>query len=187
MTQSDPETALLSRAARGDREAFDAFVVSTAPAVWSLVRRLTLDEATAEDAMQETYVGAWRAAAGFRGEAPARAWLFGLARRQAARTWRRRAGQPARTESLEDLAVAAGWGSDPERAAERGEDRATLLRGLATLSEADQAVLTRCDLEGAAPSEVAELWGIAPGTVRVRLHRARLRLLGALKLEVCDG
>lgn len=180
------ETEWLRKAALGDRAAFDAFVTATAPAVWSVVRRLTADDAAAEDALQETFIAAWKGASSFRGDASARSWVYGLARRQAARTWRRRAGEPRHTEPLSELAVCAGWGGDPESLAARSEDRAVLLRALSTLREGDQEVITRCDLEGDSPSEVAQHLGIAPGTVRVRLHRARLRLLAALSPEVSD-
>jgi RNA polymerase sigma-70 factor (ECF subfamily) len=177
------ETDLLRRAATGDRAAYDAFVQELAPAVWSIVRRLTADEATAEDAMQETFVAGWRSAPAFRAEGSARSWIYGLARRHAARTWRRRAGEPSETTPLCDLALAAGWGTDPEVLASRSEDRSTLLAALSTLPEADQQVLTRCDLEGATPSDLAAQLGIPAGTVRVRRHRARLKLLAALAPE----
>lgn len=187
MTPPSAETELLERAQRGDPHAFDAFVAATAPAVWTVVRKLTADEASAEDALQETYVAAWRSLDGFRGEGTARAWLYGLARRHAARTWRRRAGEPRATESLEQLAAMAGWGADPESVASRAEDRATLLAALATLSPADQDAIVRCDLEGLAPSEAAAELQISAGALRVRLHRARLRLMAALNAEVPHG
>ncbi len=187
MSEAASEDALLRRAAAGECGAFEALVDRTAPAVWSLLRRLTADEATAEDAMQETFVAAWRSAPQWRGDGAARSWLLGLARRHAARTWRRRAGEPSQHESLAELALSAGWGSDPEVAAARSEDRALLLGAMARLSEGDREVLGRCDLEGLTPTELAAELGEAPGTVRVRRHRARLRLLAVLRSEVCDA
>lgn len=183
----EAENHLLSRARAGDGQAFDDLVVATAPAVWSLVRRLTADDATAEDALQETFVAAWHGVDGFRGDGTARAWLYGLARRQAARTWRRRAGEPLTTEPLAELALQAGWGADPESIVARAEDRRALLAGIARLSAADQQVLSRCDLEGATPTEVAAELELTAGALRVRLHRARLRLMAALDPEVCNG
>jgi len=187
MTPPPTEDHLLQRAAAGDRQAFDDFVVATAPAVWRLLRRLTASEAVAEDVMQETFLGAWRAAPTWRAEGAARTWLLGLARRQAARSWRRRAGEPRHHESLGKLALAAGWGDDPESLAARSQDRSRLLRAVATLPAPDQEVIVRCDLEGLSPSELAAELELEAGTVRVRRHRARLRLLGALRAEVGDG
>lgn len=176
-----PDDALLERVAAGDRPAFDALVERLAPLVWPLLRRLTLDEGRAEDALQETFLAVWRSAPGYRGEAGARAWVFGLARRQAARTWRRRAGEPARPESLESLALEAGWGQDPEVLASRAQDRAAVLDAVGRLGETAREILTLCDLEGIPVVEAAAELGIAAGTARVRLHRARLELMAALR------
>lgn len=164
-----------------DGQAFDHFVAETTPAVWGLLRRLTATEQAAEEALQETYLAAWRGRDQVEDPSHAKSWLYGVARRQAARTWRRRAGEPRTTESLDELGLRAGWGCDPECAASRSEDRVQLLEALARLPDADQQVLARCDLEGMAPSELAEELGLAAGTVRVRLHRARLRLMGELR------
>jgi RNA polymerase sigma factor (sigma-70 family) len=178
---------LLARAASGDRRAFSALVDRAVPAVWAVARRLSPDDATAEDVLQETFVAAWKGAPRWRAEGSARAWLLGLARRQAARSWRRRVGEPREHDSLADLALAAGWGSDPEVLVARAEDRATLLRALADLGELDRQVLVRCDLEGVEPTELAVELGVPAGTIRVRRHRARLRLLARLNAEVTDG
>ncbi|MCO4746656.1 MAG: sigma-70 family RNA polymerase sigma factor [Proteobacteria bacterium] len=178
----DSEGDLLMRAAAGERDAFDVFVGTTSPSVWRLVRRLTADAETAEEVLQETYVAAWRGLAGFRQTSSARSWLLGIARKQAARTWRRRAGQPTFAEPLDaELGLAAGWGSDPELAASRAEDRQRLLAALSTLPEADQEVITRCDLEGSTAVEFGAENGLSPNASRVRLHRARLRLMAALR------
>lgn len=187
MTEAPATDALFDRVRRGDRAAFDAWVHETAPAVWTLLRRLTSDERAAEDAMQETFLAAWRGAASFGAEGSARAWLYGIARRQAARTWRRRVGEPASAEPLTALALRAGWGDDPETLAARGEDRSALLAALGALDASSREVIVRCDLEGCAPIDLARELGIEPGTLRVRLHRARLQLLAALTPEVCDG
>ena len=180
------EDRWLRDAGRGDRPAFEALVAATAPAVWSLMQRLTASETVAEEALQETYIALWRGADRYRGDGSARAFIFGIARKHAARTWRRRAGEPTATESLSDLAEQAGWGEDPEALAMHAEDRRLLLAAAATLSQTDQDVLTRCDLQGEEPAEVARDLGVPVGTLRVRLHRARLRLMAALKREVCD-
>lgn len=173
----------MQQAGTGDRVAFDALVRATAPPVWTLLRRLTIDEPTAEDAMQDTFSAVWQSAPRYAGDGSARAFIYGIARRQAARTWRRRAGEPRHTEPLSELALAAGWGADPEATAARAEERERLLQAIAALSDGDQHLLSRCDLEGATPAEVAAEQELPPGTVRVRLHRARLRLMGALNRE----
>ena len=176
----------LAQAGEGDRASFDALVRATAPAVWTVVRRLTVDEATAEDALQETFTALWQAAPHFEGRGSANAFIYGIARNKAAKTWRRRAGEPRTTEPLAGLAVEAGWGADPEQVAARAEQRTLLLNAIATLTMDDQDLISRCDLEGVDPHEVAAELGIAPGTLRVRLHRARLRLMRSLYVGVSN-
>jgi RNA polymerase sigma factor (sigma-70 family) len=178
---SEREHDLLRAAGRGDRQVFEGLVTATAPRVWRLVRRLTPDDRVAEDVVQETYLNAWRSASTFTGEGSAMGWLYGVARHQAARSWRRRSGEPARSESLDDLGQLAGWGQDPEQAASRAEDRDALLAALASLSDPDQEVIIHCDLEGMSAGDVGELAGLTANAVRVRLHRARLRLMAALR------
>lgn len=169
-----------------ERRAFDALVTETSPAVWRLLRRLTADDATAEEALQETYVAAWRGLS--TAKDPGLSWLYGIARRQAARTWRRRAGEPTFAEPLdEELGACAGWGSDPELAASRAEDRGFLFAALAQLGEDDRTILSRCDLEGNRPAEIADELGLTANAARVRLHRARLKLMTALRTGGFDG
>jgi RNA polymerase sigma factor (sigma-70 family) len=107
----------------------------------------------------------------------ARAWVFGIARRvyasyceaysQQQHKMRRLAGRrdldPDQVEELLDRI-------DAERA---GRD---LLSGLATLQERDRAVVELVDIDGLPPKEAAIVLGLAPGTVRMRLMRARARL-----------
>lgn len=175
------EAQLLQRAGQGDRGAFDELVARTAPAIWALVRRRTLGSGEAEDAVQECFLAAWRGAANFRGEGTVRSWLCALARNHAARTWRRRVGEPLHAVPLHELGGLAGWGDDPERAASAAEDRHRLFTALALLSAGDQEIVARCDLEGLSGPEAAAALGITSNAARVRLHRARLHLMVALR------
>jgi RNA polymerase sigma-70 factor (ECF subfamily) len=106
-----------------------------------------------------------------------------VARRQAARTWRRRVGEPVDVVPLEELAAAAGLAddaADPERLAAAAQDHERLHRALARLAEAVREVIVLRDLEGFSGPEVASLLGVELGAVKSRLHRARLRLMAEL-------
>lgn len=155
--------------------------------MWRLVRSLTSDEGAAEDALQETFVAVWRSAGGYRGEGSARAWIYGLARRQAARTWRRRAGEPTAPVPLHELGALAGWGRDPEELTAAVEDADRLHSALGRLSVADREIIVLHDLEGLTGPEIGEILDISANAARVRLHRARLRLMGLLRKEVTDA
>lgn len=184
---SDPEGAWIRAAGCGDREAFARLVGATRAGVWRMLRTLTRDESAAEDALQETYVAVWRSAGTYRGDARGRAWLYGLARRHAARTWRRRAGEPADPVPLQELGAQAGWGRSPEEVAAASEDRERLVRALAALSPQDRDVIVLIDLEGFTAPEVGEMLGATANAVRVRLHRAHLRLMATLREETSDA
>ncbi len=183
MPREVPDRELIQATASGDRRAFAALVARHRDAAWRLLRAGTADEQAAEDALQETFLAAYRGAAGYRGEGSARAWILGLARRQGARTWRRRAGEPAAPVPLCELGEAAGWGreGDPESLAAALEDRRRLRGALEALAAGDREILVLRDLEQLRAPEVAELLGISVPAVKSRLHRARLRLLAELK------
>ncbi len=171
----------MRRIAAGDRAAFDALVASTRDGVWRLVRSLSPDDASAEDALQDTYIAIWRSAGGFRGASSGRSWIYGVARRHAARTWRRRAGQPLAPVPLHELGAQAGWGRDPEQLAAGLEDAERLRAALADLSVADREILGLMDLGGLTGPEAGDVLGITANAARVRLHRARLRLMARLR------
>jgi RNA polymerase sigma-70 factor (ECF subfamily) len=185
--QADPEASFLQAAGGGDRQAFEHLMQTTGPQLWRTIRRLTGSQETAEEVFQETCLAAWRGAPGWSGQGSARSWLFGIARNQSARSWRRRKGEPVHPESLDLLGEMAGWGQDPEEAAAAAEDRQTLLDALSQLSTNDREVIAHCDLEGLSAPEAGELLQLTANATRVRLHRARLRLMAVLRQGGNDG
>jgi RNA polymerase sigma-70 factor (ECF subfamily) len=182
-TQSDTE--LIAAAAAGDRAAYDSFVARHQAAVYRFAWTLTRDAAKAEDALQETFIAAWRSAASFRDEASARTWLLAIARNAVNRLHRRRADEPADFASLEELGTMAGWGADddPERSAMRRQNAGILRRALQSLPEEDHEIIVLRDLEGLSGEETAAVLGVTLAGMKTRLHRARLRLAAALRKE----
>lgn len=156
-------------------------------AVWRYARALTSDPIEAEDLLQETFLAAIRGGAGFAGEGSARAWLLAITRHALHRLRRRRVGEPARTEPLDELGAAAGWGEDPEAALSGAEAHAGLHRAIESLAPADREVLVLRDLEGLSGEATAALLGLPLATTKTRLHRARLRLRAALRQGGTDG
>jgi RNA polymerase sigma-70 factor (ECF subfamily) len=138
--------------------------------IWRSVRRLGLDAAGADDAAQQVFVIASRKLEGIRpgGE---RAYLFGIALRVGSDARRAAA---SRRELASDC---AGDTADPAPGADELLDqcraRALLDRALEALSVDLRVVFTLHELEEMSMSEIAELVGIAPGTVASRLRRAR--------------
>lgn len=179
----EPDPDLLRRSASGEGAAFKEFVERHQASVFRFIQTLTSERADAEDALQETFLAAWRSAATFRGDASARAWVLTIARNAVRRQHRRRVGEPAEFLSLDELGLHAGWGSQatPEELFARPEDRAMLERALASLSKEDRQILILRDLEGFSGEETAELLDLSLAAEKSRLHRARLRLTAALK------
>lgn len=186
MTHDDPpDGVLLAATAAGDTTAFDRFVTRHAPHVHRFLGSLGVHEADADDAMQEAFVSAWRGAAGFRGDGTARAWLFTIARNAVRHAARRRVGEPERfaaldaADSLEAIAVVAGWGSGDDPA---WGDRVDLVQAaLQHLGAADREILVLRDMEGFSGEETAEALGLSLPAMKSRLHRARLRLTAAVR------
>jgi RNA polymerase sigma-70 factor (ECF subfamily) len=190
---SEPEddVALLRRTGSGDRDAFDRLVDRHQAAVFRFIRTLGPDPASCEDALQETFLAAWRHAGTFRGDSSVRTWLFTIARHSAARLYRRHAGEPERQDvgTLDELGVAAGWGaeSNPEAAAIQQQERAAFRRALDALDPEARRVIVLRDLEQLSGDEAAEVLGLTRAALKSRLHRARLRFAAHLRKETQHG
>jgi len=173
---------LLRQTATGGAEAFESLVIRHREAVWRFVRSLTRNPAAAEDALQETFLSAWRDAAGFQGDQSALGWLLTIARHAVYRQHRGRAGEPDHMESLSDLGEAAGWGAeaDPMDALVIQDE---VGKALGRLSLEDREILVLRENEGYSLEECAALLGLGIPALKSRLHRARLRFIAHLRGE----
>lgn len=178
-----PDAGLIGRVAQGDRGAFTELVDAHAAAVLRFARAAAHDPSLADDAVQETFLAAWRGAKGFRG-ASERAWLLGIARNAVRRQFRRHVGEPASFDPIDDLGEAAGWGDDPERCAIAAEDGEALRRALDALGPDDREILVLVELEGLTGEQAADVLEVGLAAMKSRLHRARLRLAARLRQEV---
>jgi RNA polymerase sigma-70 factor (ECF subfamily) len=165
---------LVARCRRGDREGFGELVALTEPGVRRLLGRLVGRVADLDDLVQETYLRAWRALPGFRGESRFGTWLFRIAT-NAARTWRRgrRPIPPLPADASLEPCGPAGLDSDSLMEAYE--------RALANLPADLRAVFVLHEAEGLSYREVAEVIGRPIGTVMSRLHRARMKILDELR------
>lgn len=187
----EADAALLARSAAGDDDAFALLVGRHQASVHRFVRGLVPDADDAEDVLQEAFVAAWRGAAGYRGGGTVRSWLLSIARNAARHHARRRAGEPATVESLDALpfdampldtvAIDAGWGREPAGESPLADARELLDRALARLEPGDRLVLVLRELEGLSGEETAHVLGLTLPAMKSRLHRARLRLVAALR------
>ena len=178
--QADATVRLVQRAQGGDREAFVALVRAHDERLRGLAYQLLRDPDLMDDVLQEAYLRAFRALPRFEARAGFGTWLHRIAynacmdelRRRRRRPWLRFAEsgleeEPAPDEPLDD------------RAARSSAVRAAL----AALRPEERAAVWLVDAEGRDYREVAELTGVAEGTVASRLNRARTGLRRALTEE----
>lgn len=181
------DAALLRAAAAGDAAAFTTFVRAHEGAARRHLR-VFLGHDDVEDALQEAFFAAWRAAAGFRGGASARGWLFTIARNAARHLHRRRVDEPPTLESLESLeslAERGGWGmltaADQGHDESHAEARDLVARAFARLPAIEREVLALRELDGLSGEETATLLGVSVAAMKSRLHRAHLHLAAAVR------
>jgi RNA polymerase sigma-70 factor, ECF subfamily len=169
-------TDLVQRAQQGDHAAFEALYRQHAGRVYALCLRLTADRVEAAERTQDTFVRAWERLGSFRGESAFASWLYRLsvnvvfAGLRAARRRALRVIPTANPDALE---------RPPEDAREPGP-ALDLERAVATLPPGAREVFVLHDVEGYRHEEIAHLAGIAVGTSKAQLFRARRLLREAL-------
>ncbi len=186
--QDDPEVGWIKRAQRGDGDAFEELVRRHERRVVGLVSRLIARRADVEDVAQEIFVKAYLAIRTFNFESSFGTWISRVAINHCYDHLRRaRASRVAYYADLsqEGERALAAQADDRDRSGERIEER-IMARDLAErlLRRAppeDRVMLTLKELEQMSVSEIAEVLNLRESTVKVRLHRARKRMLEDLK------
>jgi RNA polymerase sigma-70 factor (ECF subfamily) len=167
--------ALVERCRAGDLGAFEELYRAHASRLYSLVMRMVSNASDAEDLLQEIFLSAHRKLDGFRGESALGTWLYRLATNHCLDYLRSRAAKAGQmTDALDEQ-----WGlsdSGTRAIAERTVARMDLERAVAQLPEGCRAAFLLHDVQGLEHSEVAEALGIAEGTSKSQVHKARLRL-----------
>jgi RNA polymerase sigma-70 factor, ECF subfamily len=164
----DLEQELIRRAGRGDAAAVRSLYERYASHVFSVVRRLSGDDATAEDWAQDAWIRALRALPSFRGEARFSTWIHRIAVNCALQGQRSRQRRQRREEPVDEPVTGAGG--------ERALLRMRLESALGQLPDGMRQVLVLHDVEGYTHEEIGELLGISDGTSKSQLFRARARM-----------
>ena len=165
----DPDHALARSAANGDMPAFEALYRRHLGRVHGVISRLVGHHgARAEDLTQDTFVRAWQALPGYRFESAFGTWLYRLAANTALMDLRARRSRPQsdRDDELEFVGV-------PDSAGHATALSVDLERAVAGLPPRARAVLVLHDVEGWKHGEIADALGMAVGSSKAQLHRAR--------------
>jgi RNA polymerase sigma-70 factor, ECF subfamily len=170
---------LISRAADGDRGAFEVLYRRYSRPVFGLALRRLGDRGRAEDAVQETFASIWRAARSYRPErGPGAPWLYAVARNAIIDRGRARAEPPA--EVPDEASPDAG----PLERAEASWTSWRVHRALEELNTNERTVIELAYWSGLSQSEIAEYLGIPLGTVKTRTRAALARLADELEEEL---
>jgi RNA polymerase sigma-70 factor (ECF subfamily) len=173
MTRTDEE--LVARSKTGDKESFDQLVKRWERPIFALAYRTLGREEEARDITQETFLRAFRALSGFKGDAKFSSWLYRIAL-NLCRDWmrkERRAPLVAVPEGveLEDLAAKGGPTETVEDLAARAELGREVARAMAFLpSEQRQAIILK-EYHGLTFQEIADLMGCPLSTVKTRVYQ----------------
>lgn len=171
---------LVERARRGEESAFRALYDRHVDRIHRLAYRMAGEDDMARDFTQEAFLRAFQRLDQFRGDAAFSTWLHSIAVSVSLNGLRKVDRHRKRERSLEDAAPVAATGT---RRVEPGV-RERLSEAVDGLPEIYRTVFLMHDLEGYSHGEIAETLGVAEGTSKARLSRARAKLREALGEEM---
>jgi len=189
--RQDSEAQLIAAAQGGDMVAFEAIMRAHNRLLFRTARAILLNEADAEEIVQEAYLKAFLHLEGFAGAARIETWLVKITVNEALGRLRRR--MPAVSEgAITEAQMSAQTGihlaavtprpaASPEAAAAQGEIRRLLEAAIDALPQAQRTVFVLRAVEEFSTEDTADCLGIPADTVKTRLHRAKLHLRRSLQ------
>ena len=185
MTSTDEE--LVARSIGGDADSFNQLILRWERPIYALAYRTIGREDDARDVCQETFLRAFRALPGFRGQAKFSSWLYRIAL-NLCRDWirrERRTGfvQPPEDVDLMDLVAAAEPSESIEDLVARNDQVRAVERAMALLPEDQRTAIVLKEYHGLTFQEIADLLGCPLSTVKTRLYQG----LSVLRRELAKS
>src|SRR5579872_7379040 len=176
------EAGLVQRARGGDVRAFERLYRDHIGGVYGLCLRMTRDPAAAEDCAQEAFINAWRALERFETRSSFGTWLHRIAVNVVLNRRRKRAAQ------VELPALAADPGDEPgdlpeEWTLDTPVEVQEIEAAVGDLPDGARDALVLCGIYGYSHGEASRMLGIAEGTCKAQLHRARALVRARLEPE----
>jgi RNA polymerase sigma-70 factor (ECF subfamily) len=183
------EPVLVERLRQGDASALEALMERYASRVFRVARGIARTDADAEEVVQDVFLALARKIESFEGRAQLSTWIYRVATNAA--LLKRRGKRVQLEVSLEEHLptfkedghrdgprdyVLADWSRTPEAELLDGEARTVLARAIDQLSDTYRAVLILRDVEELSNEETARILGESVGSIKSRLHRARMAL-----------
>jgi RNA polymerase sigma-70 factor (ECF subfamily) len=173
MTWTDED--LVARSRGGDLESFNQLILRWERPIYALAYRVIGREEDARDVVQETFLRAFRALPGFKGQAKFSSWLYRIAL-NLCRDWIRRRRRSPLVELPEgvdpvELATEAGPAESIEELASRKELSEAVAEAMSLLPEEQRTAIILKEYHGMTFQEIADLQGIPLSTVKTRLYQ----------------
>jgi RNA polymerase sigma-70 factor (ECF subfamily) len=195
MSDDANEARFIERLRARDERAFNDLVKKYERRVFGLLLRLIGRRDEAEDLAQEVFVQVFKAIGGFRGDAKLSTWIFriavNLSKNRTKYLARRRSDSQDHFDGIGDDAPLHGAKDStmaviarPDEVVSGIELEAIVERSIAALEPEFREVLILRDVEDMTYEEIADITGLADGTVKSRIHRARIQLKEAVELAI---
>jgi RNA polymerase sigma-70 factor (ECF subfamily) len=186
------ERVLLSRLVKRDEDAFSHVVRSYGDRVYNLVLRLVGSPSEAEDIAQEVFVTVFKSIETYRGEAKLSTWILRIAANHAKNRIKYLSRRRTTSQELRDGTDATEMADEgkapmqahfeaPDVLLEAVETEQLLQGAIAKLEEEQRLLVVLRDVEELSYDEIVEITGLPEGTVKSRLHRARMALKDLLE------
>jgi RNA polymerase sigma-70 factor (ECF subfamily) len=173
---------LITETLAGNRAAFGALVRRHQGRLFNTLVHVVGSREDAEDIAQEAFVQAFMKLGSFRGHSAFYTWLYRIAFNVAVSRRRRKRAEVSMEVHRERTGFEpAETGEEPEERLQREEQLEQVRGAIGRLTDEHRAMIVLRDIEGCRYEMIAEILELPVGTVRSRLHRARLQLREALK------
>jgi RNA polymerase sigma-70 factor (ECF subfamily) len=151
----------------GEKNAIALLLMRRRDWMWSVARKTVRDSTIAEDAVQESMTAVFRKAHTFRGESKVSTWMYMIVQNACIDLLRKESVRPQLSESDESTIVESATFAD------QSDTKIVMAQALATLPDDQRIALTMTIMEGYSIDEVAQIAGVAPGTIKSRCSRGK--------------
>jgi RNA polymerase sigma-70 factor (ECF subfamily) len=151
----------------GEKNAIALLLMRRRDWMWSVARKTVRDSTIAEDAVQEAMTAVFRKAHTFRGESKVSTWMYMIVQNACIDLLRKESVRPQLSESDESTIVESATFAD------QSDTKIVMTQALATLPDDQRMALTMTIMEGYSIDEVAQIAGVAPGTIKSRCSRGK--------------
>jgi RNA polymerase sigma factor (sigma-70 family) len=172
----DPDFLLIDRVLAGETSLYTQLVNRYKSYVYTICYKILQNRPEAEEAAQDAFIKAYHAVKNFNRQSKFSTWLYSIAFNTAI-SYKRK--HKYNMQSIENTIIE--YQQDAEGMLEKSDKKKYLLKAMEKLNNADRAALTLFYLDELSLEEIAQITGTPANTIKVRIHRARLRMADELK------